>query len=237
MSLEQRPPRLTPTIELKEIVGEFVSASNLTLLARDDRGRPWVYKAERGMAPLWDFAAASLPRRELAAYLVSEAAGFNVVPETHWALGSLGPGSVQAFLELDLDFDPTSLVSPRVDPALWDVAVFDLVCNNADRKLGHLLRANDSERIWAIDNGLTFHVDSKLRTVLWGLAGQPLPAAQLAALERLELALTGTLPDRLAVLLDPREVIELGTRIDALIADPVHPLPPMDRPAWPWPAW
>ena len=105
------------------------------------------------MTPLWDFPPASLPRRELACYLVSEAMAVRVVPETRWADGPLGPGSAQRFLDLDLEFNPAPLVSPQVDPSLWPVAALDLVCNNADRKLGHLLIENGSDRIWAIDNG------------------------------------------------------------------------------------
>ncbi len=237
MSLEQRSPPLTPTVELTEVVGEFVDASNLTLLAQDRDGRKWVYKAEQAMTPLWDFPPASLPRRELACYLVSEAMAVRVVPETRWADGPLGPGSAQRFLDLDLEFNPAPLVSPRVDPSLWPVAALDLVCNNADRKLGHLLIEKGADRIWAIDNGLTFHVDPKLRTVLWGLAGQPVPAAIIAGTEQLLASLTTDLGTTLAPLLTVDELTAMGERCRRLLADLVHPSPPGDRPALPWPIW
>jgi uncharacterized repeat protein (TIGR03843 family) len=117
------------------------------------------------------------------------------------------------------------------------VAVLDVVCNNADRKLGHLLAETETGRLWAIDHGLTFHTEPKLRTVLWGLAGQPLPSPLVGALLRLSAALTDHLWQRTADLLSPAEAGALAQRVARLLTDPVHPPPPEDRPALPWPLW
>ncbi|MGH9893298.1 MAG: SCO1664 family protein [bacterium] len=206
-------------------------------MATDGAGKRWVYKASEAMSPLWDFDAKTLPARELATYLVSKALGFDLVPETVWSEGPLGVGSAQRFIEVDPRLDPRLLVVPEVAETLWPVAVLDIVCNNADRKLGHLLAEKGSGRLFAIDNGLTFHSEPKLRTVLWGLAGKPLPTAMFAALEPLQTALGKKLGDDLGSLLTSREVEALSARIDELATSGVHPLPPDDRPPVPWPVW
>ncbi|HKZ21249.1 MAG TPA: SCO1664 family protein [Acidimicrobiia bacterium] len=222
---------------LEEVVGEFVSASNLTLLATDGTGKRWVYKASEAMSPLWDFDATTLPARELATYLVSEALGFGVVPETLWTEGPLGIGSAQRFIEVDPDFDPRQLFVPVVSEKLWPVAVLDIVCNNADRKLGHLLKQKASGHLFAIDNGLTFHSEPKLRTVLWGLAGRPLPPAMVAALRTLRAALGQRVGTELEMLISQAEFEALRQRVDDLVTTRVHPPPPDDRPPMPWPVW
>jgi uncharacterized repeat protein (TIGR03843 family) len=117
---------------------------------------------------------------------------------------------------------------------LWPVAVLDIVCNNADRKLGHLIRETGTDRLWAIDNGLTFHAEPKLRTVLWGFAGSDIPRPLVEALQRLT---SGTLIERVAALLTRTEATAFRDRVDDLLARPVHPPPPDDRPAVPWPVW
>lgn len=219
------------------MIGEFVSASNLTLLATDAAGKRWVYKATEAMSPLWDFDAKTLPARELATYAVSEALGFGLVPQTVWSEGPLGPGSAQRFIEIDPSFDPRPLFIPEVSQALWPVAVLDIVCNNADRKLGHLLKEKESGRLYAIDNGLTFHAEPKLRTVLWGLAGKRLPPDMMSALMSLDTELGNNLGDDLSSLLSPAELEALSTRVEELGASGAHPLPPDDRPPVPWPVW
>lgn len=224
-------------MRLEEVVGEFVSASNLTLLATDGTGQRWVYKASEAMSPLWDFDARTLPARELATFLVSEALGFGVVPETLWTEGPLGIGSAQRFIEADPGFDPRPLFLPEVSESLWPVAVLDVVCNNADRKLGHLLRESGSGHLFAIDNGLTFHSEPKLRTVLWGLAGRPLPHAMVEALGALQAAFGQRLGTDLEMLINQHEVEALHQRVDDLLASRVHPQPPEDRPPMPWPIW
>ncbi len=224
-----------PRVELTEIIGEFVSASNLTLLAKDAAGDKWVYKAERAMTELWDFDATTLPRREVATYLLSEALGFSLIPYTALADGPLGPGSAQRFVEADEDFDPRPLFVPLVNEALWPLAILDVISNNADRKLGHLLSENG--HLWAIDNGLTFHPEPKLRTVLWGLAGRQIPTEHLQALATVKVALSDDLGRIMARLLDASALTALQRRVADLLSAGTHPAPPTDRPAIPWPVW
>lgn len=220
----------TNVLALTSVDGLLPGASNATFLARDRDGQPWVYKPEQGERPLWDFPFGSLARREVACYRTSMLLRLDVVPETFLADGPYGPGSAQRYLDEDLSWDPRPLIV-AADPALWPVAVLDLVVNNADRKIGHLLREPGRDRIWAIDNGLSFHVDEKLRTVLWSFAGAEVPADLVARMdvEAVEEALTG--------LLAPEEVSATAVRMQRLIAHPVHPQPPADRPPMPWPLW
>ena len=212
-------------------------ASNATLLGRDDEDRLWIYKPDQGESPLWDFPLGSLSRREILAFEVSEAMGLGIVPPTFEATGPYGPGSAQAFLEEDTDFDPRPWFAGELEPSLWPFAVFDVVANNADRKIGHLLREVGTGRIWGLDNGLTFHPMDKLRTVLWGFAGQRIPDDLVAAVERLRVELTGPLRERVCRLLGDEELAALVRRIERLSSTKTHPLPPTDRPAMPWPMW
>jgi hypothetical protein len=222
---------------LSQVLGQLPYASNATLLALDAEGGRWVYKPARGEQPLWDFAWGSLAGREVATYLVSEAMGLGLVPETRLAEGSWGQGCAQRFIDEDVDWDPTTLFRPRLDPVLWPVAVLDLVSNNADRKAGHLLREAGSGRLWAIDHGLTFHPEPKLRTVLWGFAGRRLPDEMVAAVERLSEALGKGLCSQVEQLVGRTEAEALVERVRGLCNRPVHPHPPTDRPAVPWPLW
>lgn len=224
-------------VQLVEVVGRLPGASNTTVLARDGDGRHWVYKPAIGEQPLWDFPWRTLAVREVLAYRVSEAMGLGIVPETRTAVGTLGVGSAQAFLDEDRDFDPRPLVHPSPHPHLWPVAVLDLVTNQADRKLGHLLRDRASGRLYAIDNGLTFHPEEKLRTVLWGFAGSRLPATMVEALHRLVADLESGLCDEIAAALGRAEADAVAHRARRLLAHPVHPHPPTDRPPIPWPVW
>jgi uncharacterized repeat protein (TIGR03843 family) len=222
-------------LELTAVEGRLPYASNATLLAASADGRRWVYKPELGESPLWDFPWRSLAAREVLTYEVASALGYDIVPETLLADGPHGRGSAQAFVEEDFEFDPRTLFKPRPSPQLWPVAVLDIICNNADRKLGHIIRQVGEDRLWAIDNGLTFHPDPKLRTVLWGFAGAEIPGPLLAAVERLRgkggLGLVGRVTD----LLTEKEAEAFGERVEHLAELRVHPLPPEDRPALPWP--
>ena len=224
-------------ISLIEVLGHLPYASNTTLLARSDAGELWVYKPIAGEQPLWDFPYQSLAAREVLAYEVSAAMGIDLVPETRMATGRFGIGSAQRFLDEDPEFDPRPMFSGMLDERLWPFAVFDIVTNNADRKLGHVLAETPGKRLWAIDNGLTFHSDPKLRTVLWGFAGMAVPDRLLDAVARLEAALHTGVCERVAELLTPTESGALVRRVADLLASGVHPLPPEDRPAVPWPAW
>lgn len=226
-----------PPVEITEVLGRMPYASNATLLGKDDAGRLWVYKPDQGESPLWDFAAGTLSRREILSFEVSKAMGLDIIPPTFEADGVYGPGSAQTFLEEDTEFDPRPWFEDDLEPALWPFAVFDIVANNADRKVGHLLREVGSGRIWGIDNGLTFHPMDKLRTVLWGFAGQRVPDHLIDAVSALEGALAGPLRERICHLLGEAELAALVRRTRHLLTTRTHPLPPVDRPALPWPMW
>lgn len=223
-------------LELVEVVGRMPYASNVTLLATDDTGCRWVYKPDRGEEPLWDFPPGTLSRREILSYEVSAAMALDIVPPTVESVGPYGFGSAQLYVEEDHTFDPRPLFTPELDDVLWPFAVFDLVANNADRKIGHVLRDLEG-RLWAIDNGLTFHPGEKLRTVMWGFAGRRIPDELLDAVQHLAEQLDEALGRRIAQLLSKREADALRRRIEDLLARPVHPFPPDDRPAVPWPVW
>ena len=220
--------------QIVEVIGRFVDASNATLLAKTSLGERVVYKPTAGEQPLWDFPIETLAAREVLTYEVAMALGYDVVPETILGEGPYGPGSIQRFIDMDESFDPVRLVQSGASE-LWPIAVLDVVTNNADRKLGHLI--SNGVRLLGIDHGLTFHSDDKLRTVLWGFSSQPLPAEAITALTRLQIAVRGELGERVEVLLGPEERTALIDRVTTLIADPVHPDPPTDRPPLPWPPY
>ena len=224
-----------PPVMVDELLGRFAAASNLTLLGRA-AGALVVYKPTAGIRPLWDFAPETLAAREVLTFSVARAMGLGLVPDTRWGDGPLGPGTVQHFVEPDPAFDPLALVA-AADDALWPVAVLDLVTNNADRKVGHLIREDVTGHLWAIDHGLTFHPQPKLRTVLWGFAGLPVPSALVAALERLAAALAGGLDAAVAAHLGTPEAAALQCRVRALLRSPRHPQPPRDRQSVPWPPY
>lgn len=226
-----------PTVIVTEVVGRMARASNTTLLGRDGSGSLWVYKPVAGEQQLWDFPWKSLAAREVLAYRLSEMMDLGIVPETAFADGPYGPGSAQRFLQEDFEFDPRPLFQPQPDQALWPFACFDLVTNNADRKLGHLLSETGTGKLWAIDNGLTFHSAPKLRTVLWGLAGERIPDELLDRLESFRAAHAAEFVDMVTALLSPGEGTALAIRIDRILRNPIHPDPPSDRPPLPWPLW
>jgi hypothetical protein len=219
---------------ITEVIGRFVDASNATLLAGTADGGRVVYKPTAGERPLWDFPVETLAAREVLTYETAAALGYNIVPETVLGDGPYGPGAIQRFVELDPEFDPLALVEAG-SSEIWPIAVLDLVTNNADRKLGHII--SDGQRLLGIDHGLTFHPQDKLRTVLWVFSGERIPDHDLNALARLQKAVAGDLGDRVQHLLGALERRMLAARVDALLADPVHPDPPTDRPAVPWPPY
>ncbi|MFT3887185.1 MAG: SCO1664 family protein [Arachnia sp.] len=240
-----------PRGELR-LVGRLVDASNGTFLAVDDDEARWVYKPVAGEAPLWDFPADTLGRREVAAYALSEALGLDVVPETVWVAGPLGEGSAQAWVDGEptptIDLLPperiteawlpivagsteegdTVVLAHRDDPALRRVALFDALLNNSDRKASHLIA--DGEQIRGVDHGVSLHVDDKLRTVLWGWAGDPFTDDELGIL-----ALARDVSDPLAPGLADEEWEALRSRASALLAEGAFPLPSRRWPSIPWP--
>ncbi len=223
-----------------QLQGQFVRGSNYTFLVDivlDELKLTAVYKPVRGEQPLWDFPPNTLAKREVAAYQVSQALGWNLVPPTLFRRRKLplGAGSLQYFVDhhpKDHFFNFSAADRARLRPT----AVFDLLINNADRKAGHILRALDG-RFWLIDHGVCFHVEDKLRSVVWDFAGQAIPAGLLADIERLLPALEKGAPlaCELKPLLRPSEINALRRRALSLLKDPHFPLPPPDRRAFPWP--
>ena len=218
------------------IEGRLVDASNTTLfclLSQDGITAACVYKPVRGERPLWDFPDGTLAAREAAAYVISTALGWNVVPPTVLRDGPLGDGMVQLWIDGDETVDLGRLI--RADrPPLRRMAVFDAVVNNADRKGGHLIPVPGGH-VYGVDHGVSFHVQDKLRTVLWTWAGQPLPDDAVDALSELRADLEGPLQAALSTLLTRREVAAMIRRVDRLLARRCYPEPSADWPAVPWP--
>lgn len=220
--------------------GLLPGSSNYTFLAdlHNDRFQGLaIYKPRQGETPLWDFPHGTLCQREMAAYLVSQALGWTLVPPTVIRVGPYGKGAVQLFVDADFSQHYFSFRDePALQPALRRIAAFDLVINNADRKAGHTLR-DQQDRIWAIDHGICFHTQPKLRTVIWEFAGQPLPAemtADLAGL-RAQLERGCELREQLAGLLSGVELAALARRTEQVLNDGVFPDPDPNRRSYPWP--
>ncbi|WP_329130257.1 SCO1664 family protein [Streptomyces sp. NBC_01476] len=251
------------------VKGRVRDASNAVLYCESvHQGHtvPCVYKPVAGERPLWDFPDGTLAQREVAAYLVSEATGWGLIPPTVLREGPYGEGMVQRWIELpepgegddgpppllalteelepapgwkavveaEVEEGRTALLVHADDLRLRRIAVLDAVINNADRKGGHLLPAPDG-RIYGIDHGVTFHTDDKLRTLLWGWAGEPLPAEARPVLDGLAGALDGALGERLATLLTTAETTALRARVHRLLETGTHPEPGGEWPSIPWP--
>lgn len=218
------------------VEGRLVDASNTTLYACARLGGceiPCVYKPIAGERPLWDFPDGTLAYREVAAYLVSQATGWGIVPPTVLRDGPFGPGACQVWVEVDPDVDLLELL--RSDhPGLQRIAVFDAVVNNADRKGGHLLPTK-AGHIFGVDHGVCFAVEDKLRTVLWQWRSQPLPADAVETLRALRDKLAGDLGAELAALLSRQEIAATRRRVNRLLATRRFPEPPEHWPAIPWP--
>ncbi|MFI1306179.1 SCO1664 family protein [Streptomyces sioyaensis] len=248
--------------------GRIQEASNAVLyctVAYDGTAAACVYKPVAGERPLWDFPDGTLAQREVAAYEISRACGWDLIPPTVLRDGPYGTGMVQEWIEppesddevpellaLIEDEEPgpgwkavgfaqtgegrTALLVHADDPRLRRLAVLDAVINNGDRKGGHLLPGAGGE-FFAIDHGVTFHAEDKLRTLLWGWAGEPLTEEALAALRELDTALADGRPlaARLAELITEREAAALRARVAGLLRGGRHPEPSGDWPAIPWP--
>lgn len=220
-----------------EILGLLPNASNGTFLARatlDAEQELAVYKPRLGEAPLWDFPEGTLCAREVGAYVVARALGWPDVPATLLRDGPDGIGSVQRFVRFDPEEHYFTLAD-RFPDAFRRIAAFDLVVNNADRKAGHCLLGADG-RIHVVDHGVCFSTDPKLRTVIWDLAGDPIPAELREDLRRLsDQVRTGALRAELTELLDADELDALARRADATAALQRFPEPDADRRPFPWP--
>lgn len=220
-----------------EVVGHVAWSSNAALLVtvqRDGQETLAVYKPQRGERPLWDFPEGSLCRRETAAYTLSEALGWGLIPRTILRDGPYGIGSVQRFVDHDPEEHYFTLLEDHVD-AFLRFAIFDVLANNTDRKGGHCLRERSTSRIFGIDHGLTFHVAPKLRTVIWDFAGETVPGELLTDVARVRAEMDGALGERFGGLLYPMEVNALVDRIDDLLADPRLPEPDEGYHSVPWP--
>jgi uncharacterized repeat protein (TIGR03843 family) len=234
------------------VLGRLLDASNETFLVADASAASWIYKPVAGEQPLWDFPDDTLGRREVAAYEVSEALGLGVVPRTVWGEGPLGEGSLQQFVDgeisgvvdllhpelvteqwlpvasgFDQDRRPVVLVH-RDDPRLRAMALFDALINNSDRKGGHIIEADGA--LFGVDHGVSFHTDDKLRTVLWGFAGQPLAEEELDVVRR-----CAAIADPLAPGLADEEWEGLRGRAGRILAAGTFPSPGGGWPAIPWP--
>jgi uncharacterized repeat protein (TIGR03843 family) len=221
------------------IKGEFVWGSNYTFLAevsRDGDKILSVYKPNRGERPLWDFPAASLARREAAAYLVSEALGWELVPPTVYRRKApIGPGSLQFYIEHDPNVHYFNL-NQDDRQRLRPVVLFDLLVNNADRKGSHLL-FDVNHHLWLIDHGICFHAEDKLRTVIWDFAGEPIPDGLMTDMHRFLQSIDPSteLFKEMKSLLAVQEINALASRATALISVGKFPSPdPTQRP-FPWP--
>jgi uncharacterized repeat protein (TIGR03843 family) len=247
-----------PTGEL-ELHGRVLPASNATFVG-ELAGVRVVYKPIAGEKPLWDFPDGTLAAREVSAYAVSEALGWDIVPPTVLGDGPHGPGMVQLWRDEDDDQSPVDIVAEGHVPAgykhVFDgldahdqpvslvhedsapmrrMALFDAVVNNADRKGGHVLPMPGGHR-HGVDHGLTFNVEHKLRTVLWGFVGDPITVEEGQALRRLGSALQGDLGATISALLSEEEVEVTIKRLTRLLARNTFPAPASSQyPVIPWP--
>jgi len=221
-----------------QVTGRLVDASNATLYAtatHQDQSITCIYKPIAGERPLWDFSDGCLAHREYAAYLVSSYLDFNLVPLTILRDGPYGFGMVQQWVDIDESTDLAKFFATD-HPQLRSMALFDAIINNTDRKIGHLLPV-DGETVFGCDHGVTFHVDDKLRTVLWQWADEPFTSGEIALLKKAQSSLSGELGQLLTPFLTEQEVAQTMRRVADLLSSGTFPLPNPDWPAVPWPAF
>jgi uncharacterized repeat protein (TIGR03843 family) len=221
-----------------QVTGRLVDASNATLYAtatHQDQSITCIYKPIAGERPLWDFSDGCLAHREYAAYLVSSYLDFNLVPLTILRDGPYGFGMVQQWVDIDESTDLAKFFATD-HPQLRSMALFDAIINNTDRKIGHLLPV-DGETVFGCDHGVTFHVDDKLRTVLWQWADEPFTSGEIALLKKAQSSLSGELGQLLTPLLTKQEIAQTMRRVADLLSSGTFPLPNPDWPAVPWPAF
>ncbi|MFF7771656.1 SCO1664 family protein [Streptomyces massasporeus] len=270
---ERIPPRsVTPPPDAAGLLargeltvrGRIREASNAALyctVSYDGQDAACIYKPVAGERPLWDFPDGTLAQREVAAYEVSEATGWGLVPPTVLREGPYGEGMCQLWVEVTPEAELLALVDGEEPEPGWKaigfaevgegrtallvhadderlrrLAVLDAVINNADRKGGHLLPTGEG-RLYGIDHGVTFNAENKLRTLLWGWAGEALTEESVEVLEGLRkgLAEGGPLAARLQPLITGAEIDATRARVGALLASGTHPEPSGEWPAIPWP--
>jgi len=222
-----------------ELLGLLPNASNYTFAVRmlhRELQTLAVYKPREGEMPLWDFPEGTLYAREMAAFEVSRALGWDFVPPTVIRDGPHGIGMVQLFIDADPEQHYLTLM-PEHAEVFRRVAAFDVLTNNADRKAGHCLLEQGTGRIWTVDHGVCFSADPKLRTVIWDFAGEQLATDVLGAARRFRTTLEPgcDVLRRIEQLLAPDEVEALRARADDLLATGLFPDVPLDRRPYPWP--
>lgn len=236
-------PSLSTTIKTLEegelaMEGLVPWGSNYTFLVRlqsGDTELEAIYKPGRGERPLWDFAKGTLCLRERAAYLISEAMKWHLVPPTILRNGPHGRGSIQNFVEHDPDQHYLTIQGQYTEQ-VQRIVLFDAIINNADRKSGHIL-VGEGGRLWAIDHGVSFHREDKLRTVIWEYAGEIIPTNLLEDVIAFQYWLcygNDLVHVELQRLLDNAEMQALMGRVEELIKRRTFPIPGPGRP-YPWP--
>lgn len=212
--------------------------SFLIVVDSKDLTLPAVYKPQRGENPLWDFEWGTLCKREAAAYLLCSALGWQLIPPTVLRDGTRGLGSVQFYIDHDSDMHYFTVQDDaRFAPTLRQLALFDFIVNNADRKSGHCLISAD-DRLWAIDHGLCFHTEYKLRTVIWEFSGEPITPElreDMLTLRQQLIDPEHELSQQLCRLLQPDESRALLNRLQQLIRKNCYPAPQPQRRNYPWP--
>lgn len=223
-----------------QLEGQFLNSSNYTFLCQVKHGTEEiraVYKPTKGERELWDFPRATIARREAAAYVVSDVLGWKIVPPVVYRrIGMpLGQGSLQFFVNHDPNHHYFNLEKDEVE-RLKPMVLFDIVCNNADRKGGHVL-FDEQGHVWGIDHGLCFHVEDKLRTVIWDFIGQPIAPELLADLTRLgeNVMSSGVLQKRLLRFISAEEIAALAYRCAYLVDLKEFPAPSKSQRSYPWP--
>ena len=216
-----------------KVIGRLIDASNATLMGEivsPNSSIKVIYKPIAGEKPLWDFQDGNLAFREYCAFLVSDLAGFNIVPATILRDGPFGLGMVQQWIEIDKTVDVVEFGQSE-DRQLRKLALFDSIINNTDRKYGHLLIDSD-KKLFGCDHGVSFHSQNKLRTVIWQFAGEKFTTEEMALLERTrEVDFNGVFENYLTDI----EISAFSDRINTLIASGTFPLPSDEWPAIPWP--
>jgi hypothetical protein len=221
---------------LLTVTGRLVDASNATLMATaclNEIEITCIYKPIAGERPLWDFPEGTLAHREYAAYLLSRESGLNVVPFTLLRDGPFGEGMVQLWVDINEAIDLVEFF-PSNNPHLRNMALFDAIINNTDRKIGHLLPTKEGW-VFGCDHGVTFHSEDKLRTVLWQWAGQEFSPDERELLGNLSNKLAGSFGEELRLYITFEELAALRFRLERLIKTGVFPNPSTEWPAVPWP--
>ena len=223
--------RIFETGEL-EIIGRLVDASNASLLCKLPNELKVIYKPIAGERPLWDFPDGNLASREVAAFYISEVGEFDVVPKTVLREGPFGIGAIQQWIETSEAADVIAMAQSD-DPQIRNLALFDIVINNADRKFGHILITPD-EQIFGCDHGVSLHEENKLRTVIWQFAEQKLTSEEIAKLKDL---ISKIDLNHLAKFLSAEEIAAFLQRVQGLIEDGRFSSPNPNWPAVPWPPY